>query len=416
MISFISRIFPNFVVDLATFITLLPLIVVFYYESLTNTLNFRWEIPISGLSLEKENYRHEMFKDKTRILCFVVWTAQMLKNIPVVYFHMTKPHHPKFYSTNQNKLSITAHIVGGVTGIVGFYLGAILNLKEICIVGAAAGFFLHLPAVVWQNRQTHGQREMSQATYFMMSVILIKCYLDFVLYDANYQTVFSCGMALNIYAMVRFYFFMGNPGLANIEGSYDRYLFFAGFSNIALVQGIFGPMFFLFGFFMWNIYFNILRPIPKSLMRVERGYWDSIPDWMEKKRGTTFEEELKRQMDLGNERKEAIAKALWNIIVGEEKLMEINQITELYESWGMPDAEDAAVQTFKKYDLDKSGFIDYDEFKAGFHVLIEGIYVVGEYEDHARQRQRLIEEDIEACSKKKNVSASQARQMAFYSS
>ena len=105
----------------------------------------------------------------------------------------------------------------------------------------------------------------------------------------------------------------------------------------------------------------------------------------------------------------------WNIIVGgDEKMMEVTSIAELYESWGMPDAEEAAKDTFKKYDVDKSGFIDYDEFKAGFKVLIDGIYVVGEYEDTARQRQRLIKEDIEACKKNKNVSLAQARQMSFY--
>ena len=125
---------------------------------------------------------------------------------------------------------------------------------------------------------------------------------------------------------------------------------------------------------------------------------------MEQKRGTTFEKELRRQR--GNEEideKEAIAKALWIIIVGEgeEKMMEIASIKDLYESWGMPDAESAAVKTFKDYDLDKSGFIDYDEFKAGFKVIIEGIYVIGEYEDTARVRQRLIQEEIGACSERK---------------
>ena len=411
----ITRTFPNFKVDVATFFTLLPLMIIFYNESLTNTLNFRWEVPVVGLTLEKVEYRDEMFKDTSHIFCFIVWTGQLLSNIPVVYFHITKPHHPKFYSTIENRISIFCHMTGGITGITGFYLGALLNMKAICVVGFLGGFLIHLPAVVWQNRQTHGQREMSQATYFMMSVILLKCYVDFVLYDASFQTVFSCGMALNIYAMVRFYFFLGNPSLGNIEASYDRILFFAGFSNIAFVQGMFGPINFLFGFYLWNFYFNLIRPIPKSLMRVERGYWDAIPDWMEKKRGTTFEEELQRQMELGLDRKEAIAKALWNIIVGgDEKMMEVTSIAELYESWGMPDAEEAAKDTFKKYDVDKSGFIDYDEFKAGFKVLIDGIYVVGEYEDTARQRQRLIKEDIEACKKNKNVSLAQARQMSFY--
>ena len=419
MVFAITQIFPNFWVDAATLLTLLPLSLIFYSESLTNELSFRWEKPITLLSLNKQDYRSEMFKDTFHVACFIIWTGQMIINIPIVYFHFTKPHHPKFYSTCGNRISICAHIVGGILGIFGFYIGALLNLKEICIVGAAGGFFLHLPAVIWQNRQTHGQREMSQASYFVMSVMLLKVYIDFFLYDANFQAVFSCGMALNVYAMVRFYFFLSVPYLANIESSYDRTLFFAGFSNFAFVYGIFSSLYFMFAFHLWNFYFNLIEPIPKSLMRIERGYWDVIPDHMEKKRGTTFEKELNRQRENEeNDGKEAIAKALWTIIVGngDDKMMEIASIKELYEAWGMPDAESAALKTFKNYDLDNSGFIDYDEFKAGFKVLIEGIYVIGEYEDTARQRQRLVQEDVEACkNKKKQVSAEHQRQLAFYS-
>ena len=417
MMCSITNVFPNFWVDVATFFSLLPLSLLFHCESLTNTLTFRWEKPVSGLTLSKVDYRSEMFKDNFHICCFFVWTTQMMINIPIVYYHFTKPHHPKFYSTWGNKISIIAHITGGILGIFGFYIGAVSNMKEICMAGAAGGFFLHLPAVIWQNRQTHGQREMSQASYFMMSVMLLKVYVDFVLYDANFQTVISCGMALNVYAMVRFYFFLSVPYVANIESSYDRTLFFAGFSNFAFVYGIFASLYFMLGFHLWNFYFNLIEPIPKSLMRVERGYWDVIPDHMEKKRGTTFEEELKRQKEMGTEGKEAIARALWIIIVGKEdhQEMEINSIKELYEAWGMPDAESAATQTFKSYDLDNSGYVDYEEFKAGFKVLIDGIYVVGEYEDTARQRQCLIQEDIEKCSKKNNrVSAAQTKQMAFH--
>ena len=195
--------------------------------------------------LNKQDYRSEMFKDTFHVACFVIWTGQMIINIPIVYFHFTKPHHPKFYSTCGNRISIIAHIVGGILGVFGFYIGALLNLKEICIAGAAGGFFLHLPAVIWQNRQTHGQREMSQASYFAMSVMLLKVYIDFFLYDANFQAVFSCGMALNVYAMVRFYYFLSVPYMANIETSYDRTLFFAGF--------------FQFCIYLWNILFIVFH-------------------------------------------------------------------------------------------------------------------------------------------------------------
>ena len=140
------------------------------------------------------------------------------------------------------------------------------------------------------------------------------------------------------------------------------------------------------------------------MMRIERGYWDVIPNDLEEKRGTTFEEELQRQMESGEgkmSKKEAIAKSLWKMIVGgnDKTMMEIKDIIDLYDSWGIIDAESAAKSTFKKVDLDKNESIDYDEFKKGFVVLIDGIYIMGEYEDTYRQRQSLAKSQTKKFSK-----------------
>jgi hypothetical protein len=394
MLSSLTKYFPLLWVDLATAVTLLPLSLLFYYESLTNILHLRWQVPILGPTLSEQDYRSEMFKDASHICCFVIWTLQVLMTEFVILFHVTHPHHPKFYSTRKNRIAIILHIIGGTIGVHALYLGVVLNIKIICYVGAVAGATLHLPSVVWNNRQTHGQREMSQPAYFMTSFLLLKSYVDIFLYDANFQTIFSCAMTLNIYAMVRFYYLVSSPKVANIESSYDRTLFFAGFSNFPFCQGMFTPLYFLFGFFLWNTYFNIIKPFPKFMMRVERGYWDSIPDSMEEKRGITFEQQLIRQMESESDKKEAIAKSLWMLIVGDENQMDIKYIEELYEAWGMPDAKSASKATFKRVDTDKSGTIDYDEFKKGFHILIDGIFIVGEHESKDKQQQRLKENEM----------------------
>jgi hypothetical protein len=205
MVCSLTYYFPLLWVDLATVCTLIPLSFLFYCESLTNTLHLRWQVPILGPSLSKQDYRSEMFKDAFHICCFVVWTLQVLMSLGVFYYHITRPHHPKFYSTRKNRIAIVVHVIGGVIGVNGLYLGALLNMKEICMLSVVAGATLHLPSVVWNNRETHGQREMSAPSYFMISVLLFISYVDFFLYDASFQTVFSCAMTLNVYAMVRFY-------------------------------------------------------------------------------------------------------------------------------------------------------------------------------------------------------------------
>ena len=149
------------------------------------------------------------------------------------------------------------------------------------------------------------------------------------------------------------------------------------------------------------------------MMRQERGYMDVIPDSMEKKRGIVFEEELRRQMQLEGDKREAIAKTLWNIIVGDETMMDTKYIAELYESWGMPDAKSAANATFKNVDLDNSGFIDYDEFKKGFKILIDGIFIIGEHENFNSQRQHLEEIEVDLGNIKEEYKAKKAARKAL---
>ena len=378
-------------VDLATLATCFPLAFLFYCEPLHGKMSFRWEVPIVGLTLNQQDYHAEMWNTEQHIACFILWSFQALLNVLIMYYHFMTPYHAKFYITIKNRVAMVMHITGGFNAVFGFYIGACLNMKIICIGAACSGLFIHVPTVIWFNRQTHGQREMSHPAYTMCWGLLLLSYANFVLYDANYQTIFACGMTLNMFSMVRFWGWASIT--ADIEASYDRVLYFAAFTNLPFIYGLFSPIFFLIGLHVWNVYFRLLKPCPRFMMRIERGYSDIIPESLEAKRGVTFREELDRQTLLEPNKKEAIARAIWSILVGDERRMDITSIVELYKSWGMPDAEDAAKATFRRVDIDKSGFVDYDEFKSGFKVLIEGIHLKGEYEDTFHEQKHLEEEN-----------------------
>ena len=136
-------------------------------------------------------------------------------------------------------------------------------------------------------------------------------------------------------------------------------------------------------------------------MRIERGYWDSIPNELEKKRGITFEEALDTQTEMyPKNKKEAISKALWTILAGDDTLMDIGSIIDLYKSWGMQDAESAAKETFRRVDLNNSGSVDYDEFKKGFNLMIEGMFLFGEFQAIEREFENLVEKESSFLKKK----------------
>ena len=68
-------------------------------------------------------------------------------------------------------------------------------------------------------------------------------------------------------------------------------------------------------------------------------------------------------------------------------------IIDLYKSWGMQNAESAAQQTFRSADLDHRGSLDYQQFKKAFHVMIDGIFLVGEFQDVHRENEKLVRKE-----------------------
>jgi len=370
--------FPLLSVNLSLFLTLLMFSCVFRLESLTTEIHFRWNSNITGFTMEPIDYRKEIFSTRFHVVSFVVWTWQVLVTLFIVYYHITVPHHPKYYSTNKNKISIVAHIIGGTTGILGLWIGALTNIKELCLLAVLFGLFLHWPSLIWQMRQLHGQREIMVPSYCVVASVLFQNYIEFFLYNGSFKTVFSCAMNLNIFAMVRAYTYLA--WRVNLQISYDRSVLFAGLINAPFVVGIFGPLLVVSSIIIWNKYFEIFKPMSRYVMRIDRGYNDSVPYELEAKRGINFSEELEKQSKEVVDKREAIAKALFRILAGDNDMMDVQEVVELYEAWGMPDAKSAARDTFKNVDLDGSALISFKEFKYGFKVVIDGIFVKGEYE------------------------------------
>jgi len=351
----------------------------------------RWDeaLPVTGLTdiTGIVNYRDELFKTTLTTICFYVWTFETFVSLVIVRYHLVTPHHPKFYVTRANRISIMSHMVGGTLSVAGFYVGAICNWKFPCFVAAISGIILHLSTTVWQTRHLHGQREISIPGYFLFAYLLSQAYVDLFLYDFNFNTVFTTAILLNVYGLVRFWYVLSLK--LGVECTYDRTLLFAAFTNLALILGIFSAVALLGGIYIWNFWFNMLKPLPRYVLQIERGYNDCVPDILEQKCGINFHEELDRQMESTTDKKEAITKALWRIIAGKDHVMELEDVQILFQSWGMPDAIPAAKKYFEKTDTDNSNAIEFDEFKVGFRELIENIYDKGEYEALHLKRKRI---------------------------
>lgn len=370
--------FPLFFVNLATFVTLLPFSILFSFESLTTDVKLRWKSNVTAFTFDTPvNYRDEMLSKTQNIAGFAIWTFQVSVTLLVVLYHLLTPHHPKYYSTKKNIISIIAHMIGGTIGIVGLYTGMLIDSKKTCLFAVVSALLLHWPSVIWQSRQTHGQRETSVPAYLFLTWLLLQGYIEFFLYNGSYQSVYTCAMTLNVFAMVRLFGFIA--GKVNMETHVDKSVLFAGFCNASFIGGAYISVLFIFCLFIWNFYFSLIKPFPRFMLQIERGYNDTVPDTLEQKRGIKFNDELERMEKVYTDRKEAITHVLWKVLAGNNS-MDLQEVVDLYRAWGMPDAEDAAKETFEKVDEDDDHLIQYDEFKKGFEHIVEGIYLKGEFD------------------------------------
>jgi len=324
--------FPLLFVNLATIVTMLPFSFLFSFESLTTDIKLRWESNITAFTFNTSvNYREEMMSKRQNIAGFVIWTFQFLVTLLVVLYHLVTPHHPKYYSTKKNIISIIAHMIGGTVGILGLYIGMLTNCKELCLVAVIFGMVLHWPSVIWQSRQTHGQKETSVPAYLFLTWLLMQGYVEFFLYNGSYQSVYTCAMTLNVFSMVRLFGYIADK--ANMETNVDKSVVFAGFCNAAFIGGAFTSLLFIFCLFIWNFYFSIIKPFPRFMLRIERGYNDTVPDALEQKRGMKFNDELVKMEKLYNDRKEAITRVLWIVLAAhDDNTMDLEEVVELYQA------------------------------------------------------------------------------------
>jgi hypothetical protein len=76
----------------------------------------------------------------------------------------------------------------------------------------------------------------------------------------------------------------------------------------------------------------------------------------------------------------AVVHAAFHVIAGDNDLIQIEEIEELFAEWGLPDAKEVAQQVFGEADENADGVIDFEEFTKELWFIWERVCVVGEAE------------------------------------
>ena len=96
-------------------------------------------------------------------------------------------------------------------------------------------------------------------------------YIEFFLYDGNYQSVFSCAMTLNVFAMVRVLGLVAK--VVKLERSIDRAVLLGGLCNFSFIGGHFMAVLFIFCLLTWNFWFSVIKVIEHYFMIFGCTYW-----------------------------------------------------------------------------------------------------------------------------------------------
>lgn len=371
---------PTIWVDLLSNV---PFLLLWYYYTLDYDCIYK-ERAWHNLSLpwpETIDYMGPVWTSLFERALFVVWTLQVLATVAVVMFHLRTPHHPKFYVGTANKISIISHIIGGSIANFGSWIGFVTGRTSIIKIASLAGIFLHAPAAFWQSRNLHGRREIMQPLYYFLDFFLLLKYIEVWFDHGSFASVIAFGYAVNMFAMVRVLFRCMLWIGMDYDTSYDISLIMAVIGNLPVVLGPFGCIQLVASLFIWNVMLNVLLPGYRSLIQVNRTVGDVFPDTFRGKK-VNFKAQMKRSRKIlsGADSREVVAHATHAVIAGDDGLIDIHEITELFEGWGLPDAKKVAHSVFLTADENNDGHVDYEEFKRNLWFVWSRIYAIGEAE------------------------------------
>ena len=193
------------------------------------------------------------------------------------------------------------------------------------------------------------------------------------------ESVMAMGYAVNTFTLVRLYFKIELVIGMDYEMAYDRSLIFACMSNFPIAIGPLGCMQLVFAIFLWNALLNILQPGMRDLLQVNRSVADVFPDKFNGK-PVDFAGELKKFAKLYDKEWLVVAHAAFHVIAGSDDKIQVDEVVQLFEGWGLPDAKRVAHEVFSRSDENHDGVIDFDEFSRHLSFIWERISYVGEAE------------------------------------
>eukprot|EP00584_Thalassiosira_punctigera_P024871 CAMPEP_0172559462 /NCGR_PEP_ID=MMETSP1067-20121228/84100_1 /TAXON_ID=265564 ORGANISM="Thalassiosira punctigera, Strain Tpunct2005C2" /NCGR_SAMPLE_ID=MMETSP1067 /ASSEMBLY_ACC=CAM_ASM_000444 /LENGTH=237 /DNA_ID=CAMNT_0013349057 /DNA_START=452 /DNA_END=1165 /DNA_ORIENTATION=+ len=218
-----------------------------------------------------------------------------------------------------------------------------------------------------------------QPLYYFLDFFLLVKYIDVWFEKGSFTSVVAMGYAVNMFALVRVFFKWILLIGMHYETSYDLSLMLAVVANLPVVLGPSGCIQLVSVVFLWNILLNVFLPGHRSLMQVNRTVADVFPDEFNGK-PVNFAALLRKYYEMYRDEREAVARATFHAIAGDNSTIEVDEVEALFIGWGLPDGKSVAHEVFANCDENDDGAIDFEEFRESLSFIWERIHFVGESE------------------------------------
>lgn len=209
----------------------------------------------------------------------VAW-ASTLCNVLVLYYHYTRPAHPKFLMLRSRRSILSWHIVSGSVQLVSLLWAYGTGQPGPTIVAAATALLLHVPTFLYQTPIVFGAKAVMTPSYWFVIALHAFCAVRLLLDPSSEALVLQTYLALNTYMWCRVFSVLFQRFGLFRDSLYTVSIFIPGFVTFPAVIGPVAPLV-LIGFILLYVgsYHLLYRPDDEALRYFFREHSRySLPD------------------------------------------------------------------------------------------------------------------------------------------
>lgn len=223
----------------------------------------------------------------------LVAALSTLFNVFVVFYHYTRPAHPKFLMLPRRRASLALHLVSGSVELVASIAAYFSGSAMLGSIAALAALLVHTPTAIYQTPIVFGSKAVMTPGYIFVIALHAYCALQLALDPASNFWLLNTYLALNTYVWCRVFFVVLRSLDLFRESLYTTSITLSAFITFPPIMGPIASVLFLGFVLLYTLLARrLFRPTAEQYRNLVREYGRSTvidPDakalWMTNRLG-----------------------------------------------------------------------------------------------------------------------------------